>query len=154
MTKILTAELIDWANDYLENDQRHAQFEALGASCFGVFGAEQGKVSTQVRNLQSIVNTAVRFADIEFFIKNQLGRDNDAAKKWARLAPHPLEQLKQLADETNPAGQCCSVPGSLQASAKELVVPLRLYLAQGWVRGVVGGYMFAKAQRENLIQQG
>ena len=148
MPGALSMDLIDWSNHYLDDTERQQSYEALGVSMFAIFGAKNDKVSSQVRNLQSLSNSAVRFSDVELFIKNQMGRDNDMAKQWGRLDPHPLDQLRQIGDDTNPNGPNCKVPQNLRVEMAAHSVPVRLHIVRGWIRAVVGGYMFAKATQD------
>lgn len=145
MPSVLSMDLIDWSNHYLDDTHRQQSYENLGVSMFEIFRTTNDKVSTQVRNLQSIANSAERFSDVELFIKNQMGRNTDIAGQWSALSPHPLEQLRQIGDHTNPSGDHCAVPQHLRAELATHCLPVRLHIVRGWVRAVIGGYMFAKA---------
>jgi hypothetical protein len=138
MNPQLTPELIHQADSYLDRDDFHQTAVALGEQLFAVFGSDRkGQVSSQLRNLQQMVISATRFADIEDFVKNQMGRNAGAYREWRQVGNDILRQLGELreaADRFTPA------PGQ--------ALLLRLYLARGWVRAVVGAYLYAKAQKE------
>ena len=132
---VLSIELINKVDCYL--DENHEEFSALGQHFFDQFRSEKGKISAQVRNLQQIACSAPRFADIEDFVKNQMGKGDKNAKKWRSVG---LDVLKTLA--------------RLRKSSEDLTddkydrMALRLRLARGWVRGVVGEYLYRLALRE------
>lgn len=138
MSAILTPELLQAANAFLDTDQQHQAAERLGRRLFETFGADkEGRVSSQVRNLQQITVSATRFADIEDFVKNQMGRKAGAYQEWREVGNEILEQLGELREQANRS-----------ASDEGQRLLLRLYLARGWVRAVVGAYLYAKAQKE------
>ena len=116
-------------------DELHDQFVCLGAQFFNKFGSDRGK--TQVRNLQQIACSAVRFADIEDFVKNQMGKGN---RDWKAVGDEVLKQLRQL--------RCYSEEIATDADDRMVV---RQRLARGWVRAVVGEYLYrlARSQMEN-----
>jgi hypothetical protein len=143
MNATLTPELLQQADSFLDTEQQHEEAVKLGQELFNVFGSDkEGRVSTQIRNLQQIVISAIRFADIEDFVKNQMGKEKSNSDKgslgpWRKVGDRILKQLAQL-----------------RQKAKELATDegqrllLRLYLARGWVRAVIGAYLYAKAHRE------
>jgi len=117
-------------------DQNHDQFSQLGRELFRVFHLEKRRkyrVATQIRNLQQTVCSATRFADVEDFVKNQMGKTGN--REWKRVGDRVLEQLAQLrADST----QLTDDAGAAMA--------VRLRLARGWVRAVVSEYLYQVAQ--------
>ena len=130
---VLTNELIQKTDCYI--DENHEAFSELGVRFFEVFGYDKdnNRISTQVRNLQQIACSATRFADIEDFVKNQMGKEQNEPK-WKRLGDGILKQLEQLRSESqkldaDPANQ----------------LALRLRLARGWVRAVVSEYLYRVA---------
>lgn len=132
---VLSTELIEAADRCV--DERHDQFAGLGRRFFEQFGSDRGKV-TQVRNLQQIACSATRFADVEDFVKNQIGKDNDTDNPtWKAVGEDTLEQLSQLrlfSDENavDPADR----------------MEVRLRLARGWARAVVSEYLYRLALQQ------
>ena len=133
---VLSTELIRAADRSI--DEQHEQFANLGRRFFKEFGSDQGKVSTQVRNLQQITCSATRFADIEDFVKNQMGKKSNS--KWRVVGKDALEHLLQLRSSSEQIAD---------DAADRMAVRLRL--ARGWVRAVVGEYLYRLAlqQMEN-----
>ena len=129
---VLSTELIQAADRYV--DERHDQFADLGGRFFEQFGSDRGKVSTQVRNLQQIACSAARFADIEDFVKNQMGR-GDA--NWKAVGSDVLEQLSRLRGDSE----------EIAVDADDRMA-VRLRLAGGWVRAVVGEYLYRLARQQ------
>ena len=127
---VLSRELIQEVDRYV--DERHGRFAGLGAQFFEQFRSDGGKVSTQVRNLQQIACSATRFADIEDFVKNQMGKD---IGKWRAVGNDVLAALSQLRNDSE------EIAGD---GADRMAVRLRL--ARGWVRAVVGEYMYQLAR--------
>ena len=128
-------ELIQKANSYI--DEHHETFSRLGQRFFDEFGYDKGtnRIKTQIRNLQQITCSATRFADIEDFVKNQMGKEKMGKQApWKALGQEVLKQLAQIRAQseefdTNPVNQ----------------MDLRLRLARGWVRAVVGEYLYRVA---------
>ena len=138
MTAVLTPELLTGADGFLDDDNQYQATAALGREFYDEFGAEKdGHISSQLRNLQQIAVSAPRFADIEDFVKHQMGRKTGAYKEWRRVGVKIIEKLKLLRDEGN----------KISTDEQERLL-LRLYLARGWVRALVGAYMYAKALKE------
>ena len=130
---VLNNDLIQKTDCYI--DENHKTFSKLGERFFEVFGYDKGnnRINTQVRNLQQITCSATRFADIEDFVKNQMGKEK-TEPKWKKLGGDTLKQLDRLRNEsqkldTDPANQ----------------MALRLRLARGWVRAVVSSYLYQVA---------
>ncbi len=138
MNPQLTPELIQQADSFLDTNQQHQAAIQLGERMFEIFKSDkEGRVSSQIRNLQQIVVSATRFADIEDFVKNQMGRNAGAYKEWRQVGDEVLQQLEGLRGAAN---------SWTNDEGQRLL--LRLYLARGWVRAVVGAYLYAKAQKE------
>lgn len=127
---VLNSRLIRCVDSY--TDQHHETFAVLGQELFNRFGSNNGKVSTQVRNLQQIALSATRFADIEDFVKNQMGKGNNEA--WKAVGPSVLGALARL----RKASQEIADDSNDQFA-------VRLRLAWGWARAVVGEYLYRLA---------
>lgn len=138
MNPQLTPELIQKADSFLDTDRQHQAAIRLGERMYAVF-TQQSKERgmAQIRNLQQIAVSATRFADIEDFVKNQMGRNAGAYKEWRQVGDEVLKQLEALRRAAN---------DMTQDEGQRLL--LRLHLARGWVRAVVGAYLYVKAQRE------
>lgn len=128
---VLNSELICKVDCYL--DENHEKFSSLGRRFFDEFGSDKGKISTQVRNLQQIAGTATRFADVEDFVKNQMGKGD---RKWMALGNDVLKQLTRLRKFSQ----------DLAADEYDRMA-LRLRLARGWARAVVSEYLYRLALR-------
>jgi hypothetical protein len=133
----LSTDLIRKADAYLDGEA-HDTFAALGSTFYQVFGADpEGRINTQIRNLQQVVVSATRFGDIEDFVKNQMGKNTRAARDWRRMGDRALDLLKALRQQAE----------ALSGDEGQRL-QLRLHLARGWVRAVVGAYLFDKAHEE------
>src|SRR5690348_12654041 len=79
-------------------DDHHHEFQKLAPDLSRVFPLREGNISTQVRNLQQITVSATRFADVEDFIKNQMGKEVSklGEKKWGAVGEALLRQLAEL----------------------------------------------------------
>ncbi len=140
MNPLLTPELIHQADSFLDREDVHHKAVQLGQQLFETFGSKEkgkGQVSSQIRNLQQTVVSATRFADIEDFVKNQMGRNAGPYREWRQVGDTILQQLREL---RKAADQFTPDPGQR--------LLLRLHLARGWVRAVVGAYLYAKAHKE------
>jgi hypothetical protein len=138
MTKTLTATVLHKADEFLDTEKQHDAATELGKLFFATFGAEkEGRISTQVRNLQQMAVTATRFADIEDFVKNQMGRKAGAYREWRAVGKETLDQLKELRR---------AAEGLTKDEGERLLV--RLHLARAWARAVVGAYLYGKAMKE------
>lgn len=137
MSAILDLKLIDEADKYLDADERLTDFRKTGVTLFEVFGTDkEGRVSTQVRNLQQIAVSVRRLSDVEAFVKNQMGKKS-GSDSWRQVGDSILTQLDQLRAEANRI---------VNDEGQRLL--LRAYLARGWVKAVVGAYLYAKAREE------
>lgn len=128
---VLNADLIGKVDCYV--DENHEKFSSLGAKFFEIFGSEKGRISTQVRNLQQIACSAIRFADIEDFVKNQMGKEKGGGK-WMALGNDVLKQLARLR----------KLSQDLTEDEYDRMA-LRLRLARGWAQAVVGEYLYRLA---------
>jgi len=121
-------------------DENHESFAELGRDLFNVFGfdTDKDRISTQIRNLQQVASSAARFADIEDFVKNQMGKTGN--KDWKKVGDRVLGDLQKLRTDS-----------SAVAEETENAMAVRLRLARGWVRAVVSEYLYqvAKKQMEN-----
>lgn len=138
----LSAKHVEMSNRYLDDDSVRKAAESLGQKLFTHFRSKDGKVSSQVRNLQQITVSATRFADIEDFVKSQMGKNGEEAQAWRAIGEDVLKQLHQLREKAK-----------LISEDEHLRLATRLHLARGWVRAVVGAYLFKKAMDE-LDRQG
>ena len=134
---VLSNELIRRADRYI--DENHEMFSCLGQAFFDTFGYDRknNRISTQIRNLQQITCSATRFADIEDFVKNQMGKERaneQTERRWGALGNDVLKGLKQLRSKSQ----------KLDGDADNQMA-LRLRLARGWVRAVVGEYLYRVA---------
>ncbi len=129
---VLSTELINKVDCYL--DEKHDEFSTLGKRFFCQFRSDKEKISSQVRNLQQIACSAPRFADIEDFVKNQMGKGNE---KWRAVGPDVLKTLARLR----------TISEELTDDQYDRMA-LRLRLARGWVQAVVGEYLYRLALKE------
>lgn len=129
----LSNELIRKADRYI--DDNHESFSKLGGRFFDEFGYDNNRINTQVRNLQQIACSATRFADIEDFVKNQMGKERTGVSRWRALGNEILDALRQLRDKSQ------ELDGDVDNQ-----MALRLRLARGWVRAVVGEYLYRVAR--------
>ena len=134
MMLVLDRRLINKADRYI--DENHEAFSKLGKRFFEKFSydKEKNRVSTQVRNLQQTTCSATRFADVEDFVKNQMGKEDKKNRPWKAVGEDVLEALKELRTQSK---QLDSDPANQMA--------LRLRLARGWVRAVVSEYLYQVA---------
>ena len=131
---VLNTNLIQKVDLYI--DENHKTFSELGNHFFDVFSYDKqnDRINTQIRNLQQITCSATRFADIEDFVKNQMGKEETKELKWKRVGDSTLKKLKELRDKSQ---EFDSDPANQMA--------LRLRLARGWVRAVVSQYLYRVA---------
>jgi len=140
MSTMPTLKQLTEADQFLDEEKRHDCFAGFGEKLYAVFGDyPQGRerVSTQIRNLQQVAVSARRLADVEDFVKNQMGKGTRSARDWRQVGEEALAQLAELRGQADQQGQ-----------DEGQRLQLRLYLVRGWVRAVVGGYLFAKARKE------
>jgi hypothetical protein len=140
MSAALTPEVLADIDRRL--DEQHGHFADAGSELWEVFGAgDEGRINTQMRNLQQIAVSAARFGDVEDFVKNQMGRqsrsNDDNAARWRRVGDNLLAQLYELRQE---ADKITPEPAAR--------LSVRLRLVRGWVRAVIGEYLYRKAQAE------
>ncbi len=135
----LNPDLVREVDKYI--DAHHGQFSELGRKLFDVFGfdAKKDRIATQVRNLQQVACSATRFADIEDFVKNQMGKTGNA--KWRQIGDTILSELNRLRIDSNS-----------MASNECEAMAVRLRLARGWVRAVVSEYLYQVAQAQMGVE--
>jgi hypothetical protein len=141
---VLPLNLVRKADQFLDDETQQKRFADLGRKIYDAFSGENGgrpgesaPVSSQLRNLQQIAVSASRFSEIANFVKRQMGRTGKVAERWRKVGEEILNQLEQLEQQA----------ARLAGNQTQRFL-LRLYLARGWIRAVVGGYMFEKALRE------
>jgi hypothetical protein len=145
MSAVLTLQLLHEADSFLDTEKQHQDATNLGEKLFQAFSRgdkeKEGKISSQVRNLQQVAMSATRFADVEDFVKNQMGKekldDNGRPKAWRQTGDAILQQLKTLRDQADKL-----------ATDEGQRLLLRLHLVRGWVRAVVCAYLYEKAHKE------
>ena len=132
--KLIQDKLIQKVDSYI--DDNYKTFSKLGNRFFEVFSYDKEKntIRAQIRNLQQITCSATRFADIEDFVKNQMGKEKKEEPRWRTLGDDVLVALEELRKkseqlDTDPANQ----------------MALRLRLARGWGRAVVSQYLYRVA---------
>ena len=126
---VLSNDLVQAVDRYI--DERHGELADLGGRFFESFGSDR---VTQVRNLQQIACSAARFADVEDFVKNQMCKGDS---NWKAVGSDVLEQLSQLRGYSE---EMAADPADRMA--------VRLRLARGWVRAVVGEYLYRLALKQ------
>ena len=131
---VLNDKLIQEANRYIED--KHQTFSELGGRFFDIFGYDKdnNRIRAQIRNLENITCSAMRFTDIEDFVKNQMGKETKDKGEWRALGGEVLQQLKQLREKSQ----------ELDGDPYKQMA-LRLRLARGWVRAVVSEYFYQVA---------
>lgn len=132
---VLNEKLIRAADLYIEVN--HQTFLELGKRFFEKFGYDDQKniIRAQIRNLENITCSATRFADIEDFVKSQMGKEPKEKNEWKALGSEVLQQLKQLREKSQ----------ELDPEPYPQML-LRLHLARGWVRAVVSEYLYQVAR--------
>ncbi len=103
-------------------------------------GGQDNRGMAQLRNFQQVVMTARRLADIEDFVKNQMGRDIKLAEKWRQVGKKVLEQLDKLRKKADDI-----------ATEEADRLQVRLLLAHGWVRTVVSSCLYEKACKQTRV---
>jgi hypothetical protein len=141
----LTPAQIQKIETYLDEEDHLSSAQGLGRQLHDLFDSQkvQERISSQVRNLQQIVLSASTLAEIEDFIKNQMGRDLKS-KDWRLVGPPLLAAIRQLRQD---AAQPQFGSGG-QPPSREDQQQIRLRLARGWVRSVVSHYLYCKACAE------
>ena len=138
----LNNELIQKVDSYIDNNRE--PFSELGNHFFEVFGYDKEKntIRAQIRNLQQITCSATRFADIEDFVKNQMGKESKDKPQWRNLGDNVLSRLKDLRETSQELVP--DDPTDAEAWMKQMAVRLRL--ARGWMRAVVSQYLYRVAR--------
>lgn len=144
---VLSLDLIRKADEFLDDEKNRTEFIDGGKDFYRHFHSKPaqsssgekkgGPVSSQLRNLQQMAVSSVRFSDIEDFVKRQMGRGGKSSMPWRQVGEKILGQLEKLRKKAS----------ELTSDPHEQFL-LRQYLARGWIRAFVGGYMLAKALDE------
>ena len=142
----LSNKLIQEVDSYIDN--KHKTFSELGNRFFEEFGYDKEKntIRAQVRNLQQITCSATRFADIEDFVKNQMGKENKDKPQWRKLGDTVLQELKALRDTSQELVPDDPTDQSKSSELQMKQMAVRLRLARGWVRAVVSQYLYQVAR--------
>lgn len=141
----LSNKLIQEVDCYIDN--KRDTFSELGDRFFEVFGYDKtnNRINTQIRNLQQIACSTTRFADIEDFVKNQMGKEDKDKPQWRSLGDNVLKGLKELRDTSQELIPDDSADQSKLSESQMKQMDLRLRLARGWVRTVVSQYLYRVA---------
>lgn len=101
--------------------------------------SESNAGKTQVRNLENVAYTSMRFSSIINFIKNQMGKDSPEHPTWTRKLTGDvmvgdfllgqLDEIRQHAETLTTAGPDSSLEYTL-------------YLARGWARQICSNYLY------------
>lgn len=128
-------------NTDLYIDDHHHEFAQLGEQLYAVFAydTKNNRINSQIRNLQQVACSATRFADIEDFVKNQMGKSSN--KEWKQVGDQVLQQLSQLRAQS----------ADLSSNQNDQMT-VRLKLARGWVRAVVSEYLYRVALAQMEVQ--
>ena len=142
----LSNKLIQEVDSYIDN--KHKTFSELGDRFFLEFGYDKrnSRISTQIRNLQQISCSATCFADIEDFVKNQMGKENKDKPQWRKLGDTVLQELKALRDTSQELVPDDPTDQSKSSELQMKQMAVRLRLARGWVRAVVSQYLYQVAR--------
>ncbi|MCL6502305.1 MAG: hypothetical protein K6T86_06430 [Pirellulales bacterium] len=144
MNTLPSPQQINEADTFLDSEAQHQAAVRLGDKLYEHFAQDRGgRVSTQIRNLEQIVVSATRLCDIEDFVRNQMGREGETADQWRKVGDEILEQLKTLRSKAEKLSK-----------VEEERLLLRLHLARGWIRAVVGGYLYKKATSQLETSRG
>ena len=142
----LSNKLIQDVDCYIDHNRE--TFSELGNRFFEEFGYDKEKntIRAQIRNLQQITCSATRFADIEDFVKNQMGKENKYKPQWRNLGDDVLSGLKDLRETSQQFVPDDSTDENKLAEARMTQMAVRLRLARGWVRAVVSQYLYRVAR--------
>ncbi len=145
MNRTLPPEVVQKVNEYLDSERFIQAARELGRQLFDTLlgGGEDNRGMAQLRNLQQVAMTARRLADIEDFVKNQMGRDIKVAENWRQVGPEVLRQLGELRKRADAI-----------ATDEAVRLQVRLLLAHGWVRTVVGSCLYEKARKQTGVAAG
>jgi len=146
---VMTTEMLAAGNSYLDDGTRRTQWEERGKLLFNTFRIDNKRVSTQVRNLQAVTLSAQRLADVEAFIKNQMGKDSgQTSQKWRQVGESLLKDIDGIFRTTDSKQSGFLLGDISQEITRNQIRLVRLYLARGWVKSVVASYMYQKALQE------
>lgn len=126
---------IQEVNAYI--DDNHEGFSRLGHACFKAFNDKaNNRISSQVRKLQQMAMSAPHLADIEDFIKNQMGKEEGIQTPWRDFGPQVLRQLHALRSKSRDFSE---------APEEQDQLAIRLRLARGCIRALVSEYLYRVA---------
>lgn len=126
-------------------DEHAVQFRETGKRLYDSFeDEERSQVSTQLRNLQQAAVAAQALYEVEYFVKNQMGRDRGESQKWLAVGDKVLEDLEVLRRLAKSLAERAS---GAAGNRQRLEHELRLRLVRGWIKVVVAEYMYKRARR-------
>jgi hypothetical protein len=125
-------------------DEHHGAFQDLASGLSEVFPLREGNISAQVRNLQQVTLSATRFADVEDFIKNQIGKEFSKGSRTRPWGTAGEQLLKHLGELRQVKALQPDERKSDEASAEDQL-KFRLMLARSWVRALVSEYLYLAA---------
>lgn len=125
-------------------DSEAAAFRETGKRLYGSFegGRRSQQISSQLRNLQQAAVAAQALYEVEYFVKNQMGREKQDARMWREVGENVLQDLERLRGMARDLAQQASDSG---VDRHRLEHELRLRLVRGWIKIVVGEYMYQRA---------
>ena len=132
-------------------DARWPNSKKLGQTLYTVFGGQENTGMAQMRRLQNIVATAVRFYDITDYVKNQMGKEvgpqPNKQRYWTAIPNGYNQMTGTLVIED--LEQLLNTAQDLAKSDPHLCpYTLAIYLAKGWIRQVMAEYLFQRAIQE------
>ena len=138
----MNPSLREQADQYI--DQNYQYFQRLASQLLAAFPLQRGHISTQVRSLQQVAVSATCLADIEDFIKNQVGKEfskRGDEEKWRAVGRPLLAQLGNLRQVR------ARTPGGAEEeqASEDDQLRFRLMLAQGRGLHLVSEYLFLDA---------
>jgi len=89
---------------------------------------------SQLRGFETLINATTRFSEIQNYIKNQAGKENNAAAKWRLVSPMMLVQLDSLETEAH----------RIAGSDPQQILDVKLRLARGWAKQVVCHFLYKR----------
>ncbi len=126
-------------------DEKAAEFRETGRRLQEAFEPKRSDtVSSQLRNLQQAAAAAQALYDVEYFVKNQIGRGKGDAKRWRDPGEKVLKDLEEL---RKVAKELAKGAAPSEEDQQLLEHELRLRLLRGWIKVVVGEYMYRRALR-------
>lgn len=89
---------------------------------------------SQLRGFETLINATTRFSEIQNYIKNQAGKENNTASKWRNVAHLMLGQLDLLETEAH----------EIAGSDPQQILDVKLRLARGWAKQVVCHFLYKR----------